>query len=124
MVRALIILMKQVAIGGNEENDDVFGTSTKTKEISLDQDDVFNGSDDEGGGWDDDVDIRADIDAEISNVAAKETAGFVAPESGLPETALWVKTSPLAADHIAAGSFETAMQVKYIHSFVSAQKKI
>lgn len=30
---------------------------------------------------------------------------------GVNETELWVRNSPLAADHVAAGSFETAMQV-------------
>jgi coatomer protein complex subunit alpha (xenin) len=33
--------------------------------------------------------------------------GVVAP--GIPEEELWVRNSPLAADHVAAGSFETAM---------------
>lgn len=28
---------------------------------------------------------------------------------GIPESELWVRNSPLAADHVAAGSFETAM---------------
>lgn len=94
--------------GGDEDVDDVFGVSTKH---NAHNDDLSIGSDNEEDGWDDDADIRADIDAEISNVAAKETAEFVAPETGLSETALWVKTSPLAADHVAAGSFDTAMQV-------------
>jgi len=31
---------------------------------------------------------------------------------GPDETELWVRNSPLAADHVAAGSFETAMQVR------------
>ena len=29
--------------------------------------------------------------------------------AGIPEAELWVRNSPLAADHVAAGSFETAM---------------
>lgn len=32
-----------------------------------------------------------------------------AVEPGIPEAELWVRNSPLAADHVAAGSFETAM---------------
>ncbi|MBW0521507.1 hypothetical protein O181_061222 [Austropuccinia psidii MF-1] len=32
-------------------------------------------------------------------------------KEGVQETELWVKNSPLAADHVAAGSFETAMQL-------------
>ncbi|KAH8829364.1 coatomer subunit alpha-2 [Flagelloscypha sp. PMI_526] len=30
---------------------------------------------------------------------------------GVPETELWVRNSPLAADHVAAGNFESAMQL-------------
>jgi coatomer protein complex subunit alpha (xenin) len=99
---------------GADDDDDILGISSK-RDIHVDQN-LLNGAgsdneNEDGGGWDDDDDIRADIDAEISNVAAKETAEFVAPTSGVDETALWVKNSPLAADHISAGSFETAMQV-------------
>ncbi|BGP32055.1 hypothetical protein JCM10296v2_003834 [Rhodotorula toruloides] len=47
-----------------------------------------------------------------------ELSGPVQP--GIPESELWVRNSPLAADHVAAGSFETAMgllnrQVGIIH---------
>lgn len=35
--------------------------------------------------------------------------------AGISESALWVRNSPLAADHVAAGSFETAMQVCIDH---------
>lgn len=101
---------------GADDSGDVFGVPAYIKDTLINEVDLLNGSDDEGRGWDDDADIRADIDAEISDVAAKETAEFLAPESGLPETALWVKTSQLAADHIAAGSFETAMQVRKYQS--------
>lgn len=37
----------------------------------------------------------------------EELGGSVTP--GIPESELWVRNSPLAADHVAAGSFETAM---------------
>lgn len=36
-------------------------------------------------------------------------AGEIAP--GISEAALWARNSPLAADHVAAGSFETAMSL-------------
>ena len=32
---------------------------------------------------------------------------------GVNETDLWVRNSPLAVDHVAAGSFDTAMQVRF-----------
>ncbi|GAA5816668.1 hypothetical protein MFLAVUS_010198 [Mucor flavus] len=93
--------------------DDVLGISSSNRN-GLDHglvNDHLTGSDDEAGGWEDDTDIRAEIDAEISNVAAKETAKFVAPISGVNESSLWIHTSQLATDHISAGSFETAMQI-------------
>ncbi|KAG2226220.1 hypothetical protein INT45_003365 [Circinella minor] len=68
------------------------------------------GGDEEGGGWDLDDDIKADLDAEISQAAAQETAEFVAPTPGTSESQVWTQNSPLAADHIASGSFESAMQ--------------
>lgn len=72
----------------------------------------FGGEEEEGGGWGlDDDDIKGDIDAEISRVAAKESAEFVPPTPGSSESAQWIQNSPLAADHIAAGSFESAMKV-------------
>lgn len=42
-------------------------------------------------------------------VAEDGEAGEVRP--GISESALWARNSPLAADHVAAGSFETAMQL-------------
>ncbi|KAG0171864.1 hypothetical protein DFQ30_000252 [Apophysomyces sp. BC1015] len=66
--------------------------------------------DEEGGGWDVDEDIKADLDAEISHAAAQETAEFVAPTAGTSEATTWTQNSPLAMDHIAAGSFDTGMQ--------------
>ncbi|GAA5941494.1 hypothetical protein JCM10213_006105 [Rhodosporidiobolus nylandii] len=39
--------------------------------------------------------------------AEEDLSGAVQP--GIPESELWVRNSPLAADHVAGGSFETAM---------------
>lgn len=41
----------------------------------------------------------------------EEEEGAAATE-GVSELELWVRNSPFAADHVAAGSFETAMQVR------------
>ncbi|KAI9302093.1 coatomer protein alpha subunit [Cunninghamella echinulata] len=110
-------------IGGEwGADDDVFdvngatGATNKNKGddefLDVDEQETFNlhGDDEEGGGWDFDGDIKADIDVEISRAAAKETAEFVPPTPGTAESAQWIQNSPLAADHIAAGSFESAMQ--------------
>ncbi|KAI9497476.1 coatomer protein alpha subunit [Zychaea mexicana] len=85
--------------------DDLFGTPEPGQVGGVEDQD-----DEEGGGWDLDDDIKADLDAEISQAAAQATAEFVAPTAGTNEAAIWSQNSPLAADHIAAGSFESAMQ--------------
>ncbi|CEP17782.1 hypothetical protein [Parasitella parasitica] len=95
---------------GAEQDEDILGISLP--KMSRDNTTTTADQLDEGeAGWDDDDDIHADIAAEISQVAARETAEFVAPAAGMDEAALWVQTSCLAADHISAGSFETAMQI-------------
>lgn len=99
---------------GADDND--LGISSSNTNGIDDKQDLINGhisdnDDGESGGWDNDMDIRTEIDAEIRNVAVKESAGFVAPVAGVAESSLWVHTSQLAADHISSGSFETAMQV-------------
>ena len=65
-----------------------------------------------GGGWDaDDLDLG---DVALPGGAAAAGAGggyFVAPSVGLSLAARWSRDSAMAADHVAAGSFETAMQL-------------
>jgi len=60
---------------------------------------------DEVAGWDigeDDLDLQ-DQSEEFVDVAADV--------AGSSEAELWARNSPIAADHVAAGSFETAMQL-------------
>eukprot|EP01027_Heterolobosea_sp_BB2_P024293 GEZU01036571.1.p1 GENE.GEZU01036571.1~~GEZU01036571.1.p1 ORF type:complete len:1205 (-),score=317.64 GEZU01036571.1:47-3661(-) len=62
----------------------------------------------EGGGWDlDDSDMA---DMQPAETAATSTF-FVAPMKGQSLEEIWCANSQLAADHIAAGSFETAMGI-------------
>ncbi|KAI9338024.1 coatomer protein alpha subunit [Pilaira anomala] len=97
------------------------------KGSGFNYDDQIDNIEEAGGDWgddDDDLGISSkpmisndllsggvQLDAEMGHVAAKETAEFVAPTEGVSETNVWVKNSGLAADHIAAGSFESAMQL-------------
>ncbi|KAI0918559.1 hypothetical protein AcV5_002514 [Taiwanofungus camphoratus] len=67
----------------------------------------------EEGGWDLDADgeevqAQADKDEELFEEEADVGAG-AAP--GVNETELWTRNSPFAGDHVAAGSFDTAMQL-------------
>lgn len=62
--------------------------------------------------WDlapDEADVAA-AEEEPEVVAAVE-GGLENATPGVSEVDLWVRNSPLATDHVAAGSFETAMQV-------------
>jgi coatomer subunit alpha len=71
---------------------------TKDPEVELD----------EGEGWD----IDAELDIEIpSEESSPVHAGFAPPSRGPAPESIWVRNSTLAADHAAAGSFESAMQV-------------
>ena len=64
----------------------------------------------EEGGWELDVEEGANATEEVVEEVAEEELGASAAP-GADETELWVRNSPLAADHVAAGSFESAMQV-------------
>ncbi|KAI9098808.1 coatomer WD associated region-domain-containing protein [Phlyctochytrium arcticum] len=65
----------------------------------------------EGEGWDfaGDLDIPAMPTASTSAPSGGE--GFVPPNAGTSFSDQWARSSALAADHVAAGSFETAMQL-------------
>lgn len=61
--------------------------------------------DDDVDGWDMGEEINVEEDADFVNVESAETG------AGSTEADLWTRNSPLAADHVAAGSFESAMQL-------------
>lgn len=79
------------------------------------------GEDEEGGdaGWGLDDEALAAPEDHIINGAAlgaePETGDGVSAVPGLSEEDFWSRNSPYPSDHIAAGSFETAMQVRYAH---------
>jgi coatomer protein complex subunit alpha (xenin) len=63
----------------------------------------------EEGGWDLDADAEEAEEEEEEPEPEVELGAGATP--GVSETALWVRNSPFAGDHVAAGSFETAIQV-------------
>src|SRR6266576_3204844 len=65
------------------------------------------------GGWDLDADGGEFQPAheEEAGVAEEEEELGAGATPGPDETELWVRNSPLAVDHVAAGAFESAMQV-------------
>jgi coatomer protein complex subunit alpha (xenin) len=67
--------------------------------------DLGGDEDDDVGGWDMGDDGEAEAEDDFVEVEGAETG------AGSSEADLWARNSPLAADHVAAGSFETAMQL-------------
>lgn len=57
------------------------------------------------GGWDMGEDINIEVENDFVNVETSEAG------AGSSEAEMWARNSPIAADHAAAGSFETAMQL-------------
>lgn len=67
---------------------------------------------DGGDGWDMGDDIAAEVaggDSDFVNVDNPDASEAAGP--GTSEADLWARNSPLAADHAAAGSFDSAMQL-------------
>jgi coatomer subunit alpha len=68
--------------------------------------------DPEEGGWELDAGEGVPHQDSIDESAAVEEEDIGAGAMpGVSETKLWIRNSPFAADHVAAGSFDTAMQV-------------
>jgi coatomer protein complex subunit alpha (xenin) len=89
---------------GDEEVADGFEVEEDETEAVLAKDTL---EDDEvdAAGWDMGDDLNLEEDVEFVNVESTEAG------AGSSEADLWARNSPLAADHVAAGSFDTAMQL-------------
>ena len=61
--------------------------------------------DEDAAGWDMGDDINVEVESDFVNVESADAG------AGSSEAELWARNSPIAADHAAAGSFETAMQL-------------
>ena len=59
----------------------------------------------DAAGWDLGDDINVDAESDFVNVDSVEAA------TGSSEADLWARNSPIAADHVAGGSYESAMQL-------------
>ncbi|CED82220.1 coatomer protein subunit alpha [Phaffia rhodozyma] len=78
-------------------------------------DNPLNGDDgqddeEEGEGWDLDNDVP-DHTAEAEEAEVEEAIPEDDTQAGTSEYDIWIRNSPLAADRVAAGSFETAMKL-------------
>lgn len=67
---------------------------------------LIDDEDEDVAGWDMGDDDVPDVESDFVNVDSAEAGG-----AGSSEADLWARNSPLAVDHIAGGSFESAMQL-------------
>lgn len=90
-------------------NGDVAGPSSALDAWAKEEE-FHDDIDPEEGGWE--LDANDDFqDAEQDEVAQPEEELGAGATPGVDETELWARNSPLAVDHVAAGSFQTAMQI-------------
>jgi coatomer protein complex subunit alpha (xenin) len=61
--------------------------------------------DEDAAGWDMGDDIVPEVESDFVNVDSAEAG------AGSSEADLWARNSPIAADHVAGGSFESSMQL-------------
>lgn len=97
-----ITLEEEPSAAGNGLLDEVVDEDTTAKRNGgLEAED-----DEDAAGWDMGEDIVPEADSDFVNVESTDAGG-----AGSSEADLWARNSPLAADHIAAGSFESAMNL-------------
>ncbi|KAL8964099.1 MAG: hypothetical protein Q9183_004703, partial [Haloplaca sp. 2 TL-2023] len=85
---------------GYDHADDVPEDEAAKQGVGLGEDE-----EEDAAGWDMDEDINVEADNDFVNVDTAEAG------AGSSEADMWARNSPIAADHAAAGSYETAMQL-------------
>ncbi|XP_050227134.1 coatomer subunit alpha-2-like [Mercurialis annua] len=95
--------------GGDLDMDDVDGLQNGDVSEILEDAEV---ADENGeGGWDlEDLELPPEAETPRASASA-HTSVFVAPTPGMPVSQIWIQRSSLAAEHAAAGNFDTAMRL-------------
>lgn len=92
-------------VGGAEE-ETALDVEEETEEARKAADQDLLGEEEEDvAGWDMGDEINVEEDNDFVNVESEDAGASIS------EADLWARNSPLAADHVAAGSFDTAMQL-------------
>ncbi len=102
------------ATGWGEDLDlDLDGTGSKPKPLVTSVSALSKPQETEEGGWDmdDDLDIPDDLSPTDEDAPVATKGVFAAPTQGTSINDIWVRNSTLAVDHVAAGSFDSAMQM-------------
>ncbi|WVQ72673.1 hypothetical protein IAR50_002232 [Cryptococcus sp. DSM 104548] len=94
---------------------DAWAAGDEAASSRVEEDDEEEGDEDEGWDLDADVPVEAEEEEEVEqDILVDEDAEAdlsQGVEAGVSEDELWVRNSPLAIDHAAAGAFESAMQL-------------
>jgi coatomer protein complex subunit alpha (xenin) len=97
-------LLGEVGAADEEAGVDAFEAEEEDEEAVLAKD-TLDDDEEDASGWDMGDDINVEEEVDFVNVESTEAG------AGSSEADIWARNSPLAADHVAAGSFETAMQL-------------
>lgn len=100
-VEGLSLEDEPAASNGFEMEVDAEDGATKRNGVLAEADD-----DEDAAGWDMGEDIVPEVEGDFVNVESTDAGG-----AGSSEADLWARNSPLAVDHVAGGSFETAMNL-------------
>ncbi|KAL4938007.1 hypothetical protein BDV06DRAFT_201904 [Aspergillus oleicola] len=92
-------------VGAGDEEAAELGFEPEEEEGAVTAGEALDDEDEDAAGWDMGDEINVEEDVDFVNVDSAEGG------AGSTEADLWARNSPLAADHVAAGSFDTAMQL-------------
>ena len=97
-------LLGEVGLVDEEAETTGFEPGEEEEEAGLARE-TLEDEDEDVDGWDMGEEINVEEDADFVNVEGAEIG------AGSSEADIWARNSPLAADHVAAGSFDSAMQL-------------
>lgn len=89
----------------DEEGANGYALEEEAEEAEAAAQEALDEEEEDAAGWDMGDEINVEEDTDFVNVDSVEAG------AGSSEADLWARNSPLAADHVAAGSFDTAMQL-------------
>lgn len=92
-------------VGAGDEEAAAIEFEPEEEDEAITARDTLEDEEEDVAGWDMGDEINVEEDVDFVNVDSAEAG------AGSTEADLWARNSPLAADHVAAGSFETAMQL-------------
>ena len=94
-----------------EDLDIVDGENMQNGDIGMVLEDGEVHEENEEGGWDlEDLELPPELDTPKTSSHARSSV-FIAPTPGMPVNLIWTQRSSLAAEHAAAGNFDTAMHL-------------